>query len=282
VQGSARYADSKSRLTETILAFLAGLLIGSFLNVCIFRLPRDLSVVSPRSFCPGCEAQIAAYDNIPLVSFVLLGGKCRHCKLGIPLRYPIVELATGVMFAWCVWYFGLTGVGVKLSIYSAIMITLIATDWEERILPDEFTLGGTVLGLVLAYFVPMPFEMGHLALPSALGERGLSVGESVIGAAVGSGMIWLLGWAYQKVRKREGLGLGDVKMIACIGAFTGLSLTLMTMVFASVLGTVLGGAYVLIAKKKAATFELPFGSFLGIAALAVAIYGQIVLGSINR
>src|SRR5438132_9924096 len=137
------------------LAFLFGLLIGSFLNVCVFRLPRDLSVVRPRSFCPGCERMIAWYDNIPLISYALLGAKCRHCGARIPLRYPVVELATGVAFAACFHLLGPTWYAVKFSAFSAILIALIATDFEERILPDEFTLGGTALGLILAWFVPM-------------------------------------------------------------------------------------------------------------------------------
>src|SRR5271165_6210147 len=128
-----------------VLAFLFGLLIGSFLNVCVFRLPRDLSVLNPaRSFCPGCERTIAWFDNIPLVSYALLRGRCRYCKEWIPLRYPLVELATGAAFAVCAAKFGLTAVGVKYAVFAAILIDLIATDIEERILPDEFTLGGTL------------------------------------------------------------------------------------------------------------------------------------------
>src|SRR5215469_9245181 len=130
-------------MIETMLAFLAGLLIGSFLNVCIYRMPRDLSVVRPRSFCPNCEKMIAWYDNVPVASYVMLGGECRYCKERIPLRYPLVELATAA--------------AVKFAVFSAILIALIASDFEERILPDEFTLGGTAIGLVLAPFVPIEF-----------------------------------------------------------------------------------------------------------------------------
>src|SRR5438445_667110 len=166
-----------------LLAFLAGLLIGSFLNVCIYRMPRDLSVVTPsRSFCPECEKTIAWYDNIPVVSFLVLGGRCRHCKARIPVRYLLVELATGAAFALCVAALGLSLPALKYSLYSAIMIALIASDLEERILPDEFTLGGLIAGLVLAAFVPLGFEFAHLLLPPALGPRGLSVGEAVLGA----------------------------------------------------------------------------------------------------
>ena len=153
-------------MTEIALAFLAGLLIGSFLNVCVFRLPRDLSVVTPaRSFCPFCEKTIAWYDNIPVLSYILLRAKCRNCGARIPLRYPIVELATAAAFAGWVAAFGVTLPALKFSIFSAILITLIASDWEERILPDEFTIGGSVAALILAWFVPMRQEFSLLLLP---------------------------------------------------------------------------------------------------------------------
>ena len=264
-----------------LLAFLAGLLIGSFLNVCVFRLPRDLSVMRPaRSFCPGCEHTIAWYDNIPLLSYALLRGRCRYCKEWIPLRYPLVELATGTAFALCAGLFGLTALGIKFAIYSAIMIDLIATDLEERILPDEFTLGGTLAGVVLAAFVPMPVEFAHLLaaqLPIRFSLRWLSVSEAVLAAALAMGSLWLVRWVYQKLRHREGLGLGDVKMITMIGSFLGLEAALVTLMVGSILGAVCGLAYILIRKKSAATYELPFGSFLGIAGLALAVYVEVVM-----
>jgi len=262
---------------EVTLAFAAGLLIGSFLNVCIFRMPRDLSVVAPRSFCPGCEKPIAWYDNIPLLSYFLLRARCRHCRERIPLRYPIVELATAAAFAICVASLGLTLAAMKYSIFSAILIALIASDLEERILPDEFTLGGTLVGLVLAAFVPLGFELGSMLLPTSWGPRWLSVSEAAIAAAFSSGSIWLVGYLYQKWRHREGLGLGDVKMIAMIGAFLGLKAALLTLIVASLAGAIVGLAYIFVTGKDASTYELPFGSFLGAAALAVAMFGDVVV-----
>jgi leader peptidase (prepilin peptidase)/N-methyltransferase len=262
---------------ETILAFPAGLVIGSFLNVCIFRLPRDLSVVRPRSFCPACENTIAWYDNIPILSYILLRGRCRNCSERIPLRYPLVELATAVAFTVCVAAFGLSLAALKYSLFSAILITLIASDMEERILPDEFTLGGVLAGLVLAAFVPLGFEFAHLLLPQSFGPRWLSVGEAVLGAVFSSGTIWLVGALYKKVRHREGLGLGDVKMIAMIGAFLGLKGALLTLIAASLFGAIAGLIYILFTGKDASTYELPFGSFLGLAGLAVAMYGEVVV-----
>ncbi len=253
------------------LAFLAGLLIGSFLNVCIYRLPLDLSVASPaRSFCPACETTIAWYDNIPVVSYLRLGGRCRHCHERIPWRYLFVEILTGVAFALCVGALGLTVAALKFALYSAILITLITSDMEERILPDEFTLGGTLVGLVLALFVPMEHYFVSMFMPRSLDPRWPSLAEAAFGAAVGSGSIWLVGYLYQKFRHREGLGFGDVKMIAMIGAFMGLRLALLTLILASLVGSIIGLSYIRITKKDAATYELPFGSFLGLAALFVA------------
>jgi leader peptidase (prepilin peptidase)/N-methyltransferase len=254
---------------EVILAALAGLLIGSFLNVCIFRLPRDLSVAAPRSFCPGCEKTIAWYDNIPLLSYLALGGECRYCKARIPLRYPLVELATALAFALIVSRLGVTLLALKFAIFGAIMITLVATDIEERILPDEFTLGGTAIGIVLAYFVPLEFGIGHMLAPAGWGEGARSVLEALVAAGIGSGSIWLVGWLYEKFRHREGLGFGDVKMIAMIGAFLGLRWALTTLVLASAAGSVIGVILVLATRKKASEYELPFGSFLGAAALVL-------------
>jgi leader peptidase (prepilin peptidase)/N-methyltransferase len=265
-------------MIEIILAFLAGLLIGSFLNVCVFRLPRDLSVITPaRSFCPFCEKTIAWYDNIPLVSYIVLRAKCRHCAARIPLRYPAVELATGIAFAACVAYFGLTPTALKYAIYSAIMIELIASDFEERILPDEFTIGGGILGLILAWFVPMHSEFALFLVPYSWGPRWMSLVEAAMGAFIASGAIWFAGWAYEKVRHREGLGFGDVKMIFMIGAFMGLPAALLTLIAASLVGAIGGLLFIKVAGKDASTYELPFGSFLGVAALAVAAYGEIML-----
>ena len=263
-------------MIEIALAFLAGLLIGSFLNVCVFRLPRDLSVMKPaRSFCPFCEETIAWYDNIPVLSYILLRAKCRHCGAHIPLRYPVVELATAIAFAICVAAFGLKPAAFKYALFSAIMITLVASDFEERILPDEFTIGGAVAGLIVAWFVPLQAEFALFVVPHSWGPRWVSLGESVIGGAVSSGSIWFAGWLYERVRHREGLGFGDVKMIFMIGAFLGLPGALLTLIAASLIGAVGGLLFIYFAGKDASTYELPFGSFLGAAALAIAAYGEI-------
>jgi leader peptidase (prepilin peptidase)/N-methyltransferase len=259
-------------MLAAILAFVAGLLIGSFLNVCIYRLPRDLSVARPsRSFCPACEKTIAWYDNVPLVSYALLGARCRHCHERISIRYPLVELATGLWFAAMVGLLGPVGDAFRLCIFGAIMIVLVVTDFEEQILPDEFTIGGTIVGLVLAVFIPMHSGIAQVLLYRQ-GPHVSSLAEAVLGAGVSSLVLWLLRWGYEKIRHREGLGLGDVKMVAMMGAFLGLQGVLFAIMVGSILGSVIGLGFILIARKQASTYELPYGSFLGIAGMAVAFW----------
>jgi leader peptidase (prepilin peptidase) / N-methyltransferase len=260
-------------MLELVLAALAGLLIGSFLNVCIYRMPQDLSVVRPRSYCPHCKRPVAWYDNVPLLSFALLRGRCRHCGGAISVRYPAVEALTAALFVLVVALFGPTLVALKYCLFSALIVGLIFTDLEERILPDEFTLGGAAAGILLAAFVPLEAGITWLLFPQ-WGPAAQSVAESVLGATVASGAIWLVGFLYHKIRGQEGLGFGDVKMVAMIGAFLGVYGALVTIVVGSVLGSVLGLAYILIAGKSR-TYELPFGSFLGAGAILVGLLGQL-------
>jgi leader peptidase (prepilin peptidase)/N-methyltransferase len=250
------------------IAALLGLLIGSFLNVCIFRLPRDLSVVAPRSFCVGCQQTIAWYDNIPVLSYLLLGGKCRNCKQVISWRYPLVEVITAVVFGLAVWKMGATADAVKLCLYGALLVGLVFMDLEDRILADEFTVGGMTAGFVISLFVPMPHFVGHFLMPEEWRESWLSLSESLIGGLAPSFVLWGIGELYYRLRGREGLGFGDVKMIAMIGAFYGLQGALLTLIVGSVMGSVLGIAFIVVAKKDAQTYELPFGTFLGIAGMA--------------
>lgn len=258
-------------MLEAIFAGLFGLLIGSFLNVCIYRMPRDLSVVRPRSFCPQCDKPIAWFDNIPVITYIVLAGRCRHCGASIPWRYPFVELLTGMLFFVGVFALGPTPEAAKFCAFAAIQLALVFTDFEERILPDEFTLGGTVLGLLFAVFVPIHGGILEFFLPDAWGPRLKSLAEAGFGALFLSGMLWSIAVMYEKLRGREGLGFGDVKMVACIGTFLGLGLGLMTVVLGSILGSIVGLSFIWLSKKDAATYELPFGSFLAFAALVVAL-----------
>jgi leader peptidase (prepilin peptidase)/N-methyltransferase len=264
-------------LIEALLAGLAGLLIGSFLNVCIYRWPRDLSVVRPRSFCPQCEQPIGWFDNIPLVSYLLLRGRCRKCGAGIPIRYPVVELLTGVLFFISFWFLGPSGAAVKFCVYAAILITLIFSDLEERILPDEFTIGGAVAGVVIAVFVPLNWGLVALLLHSIHNVRLISALEAIFSGCFCAGSLWLVRAIYEKVRHREGLGFGDVKMVGMIGTFLGLQGALLTLIVGSLLGAVVGLCYIWFTGKDASTYELPFGTFLGVAALSVGFALGVVM-----
>jgi leader peptidase (prepilin peptidase) / N-methyltransferase len=255
-------------------AAVAGLLIGSFLNVCIYRVPRDLSVVSPRSFCTRCENPVAWYDNVPLFSFLLLRGKCRRCSNRISLRYPLVELLTAAAFTLVVYRYGLTLVAIKWIIFESLMIVLFWTDLDERILPDEFTLGGIVAGAVLSPFVFVPGVLGQL-----LGADRKPVWQSLFnmgaGAVLISGPIWLTGAIYAKLRKREGLGLGDVKLLAMLGVFLGADQGLLALLIGAVSGSIVGIFYIVVTRKDPRSYELPFGSFLCAAAACVPLLNQL-------
>jgi leader peptidase (prepilin peptidase) / N-methyltransferase len=267
-------------MLESVLALIAGLLIGSFLNVCIFRMPRDLSVVRPRSFCPGCEHPIAWYDNIPVVSYFLLRRRCRHCGALIPARYLMVEILTALLFFLIVNALGFTGASAKLCLLTALLVGLTFADLEARILPDEFTLGGIVAGLLFSYFVPVDDMIAHLFLPAfgfKLSPQWLSVAESVLGAAGPAGCLWLGGFLFEKIRHKEGLGLGDVKMMAMFGAFLGIRATLLTLILGSVAGSIIGLIYIRATKQDASSYELPFGTFLGIAGIVVVLVGEKVI-----
>jgi leader peptidase (prepilin peptidase)/N-methyltransferase len=257
-------------MLEALLALVAGLLIGSFLNVCVYRMPRDLSVVSPRSFCPLCDRPIAWYDNIPLISFALLRGRCRQCSKPIPPRYPVVEALTGAAFFVVVWMRGPSLASVKLCVFCALIIGLVFSDLEARILPDEFTLGGLGLGLLFAYVTPFQAMFFSLFLPH-WNHRWLSLMEGAGSAALPALMLWGLAALYHKIRGKEGLGLGDVKMVAMIGAFLGMGGAVLTVMAGSLLGSLIGVAYIYLAHKDPNTYELPFGSFLGAGALVVAL-----------
>ncbi len=268
-------------MIEAILALLFGLLIGSFLNVCIHRWPRGRSVVKPRSHCVRCRKLIPWYDNIPIVSYVVLGGKCRYCGKHISIRYPLVELMTGLLFFFFVWTLGLTGAAIKMCVFSAILVALMFTDLEKRLLPDELTLGGTLVALIFAIFVPVPDLTTAALVQIFVGDispRWQSIAGWAVGAMLPTFFLWGGGWIYEKLRHREGLGLGDVKLIAMVGGFLGLQNALLTLILGSVAGSILGYGYIKATGKDASTYELPFGTFLGAAALGAALAGQKVLG----
>lgn len=253
---------------QVAVAALVGLLIGSFLNVCIYRVPRDLSVVHPRSFCPECGEPVAWYDNIPLVSYLRLKGKCRDCGKPVGIRYPLVELTTALFFAVSIGRFGWTLNGLKWCLFQCIMTVLFWVDLEERILPDEFTIGGSIVGFVFAFLTKVPGQMGELILPTA-SPRYQSLFEALGGAFLLTLPLAAAGLIWGRVTKREALGLGDIKLLPCIGLFLGIEIGIQTLLLGSFIGAVLGGVYIFIMKKQAREYELPLGSFYcGAAAVA--------------
>jgi leader peptidase (prepilin peptidase) / N-methyltransferase len=266
-------------MLEAVLAFGFGLLIGSFLNVCVYRLPRDLSVVRPRSYCPSCEHTIAWFDNVPLLSYGILRGHCRHCNAAISVRYPLVEFLTGGLFFLYVLRMGPTLAAVKYCILGALLVGLLFADLEERILPDEFTLGGTLAGLALSFLVRVQDITAHAIfwlLKIDASPRVLSFAESLFGALLPAFFLWFGGYLYEKARKREGMGFGDIKMMLMIGAFLGMKDALLTLIIGSIAGSLVGYLYIRITHKEVSTYELPFGTFLALGAVVVTLVGPTV------
>ena len=263
-----------------VFVFAFGLVIGSFLNVCIVRIPEGKSIVAPPSACPKCGKGIRPYDNIPVISYLLLGGKCRSCKTRISPIYPIVELLTALLFLACFWAFGLSVYALKWVVFSAIMVVLVFTDLRERILPDVVNFTGLGAGLVLSLFTRPEDGMARWIvyelfnrLPSM---RVASLLDAALGALAGGGMLWMVMEFYFLLRKREGMGLGDVKMMLMAGSFLGINKTLLTIFAGSVLGSVLGAVFIL-TQGEESDYELPFGSFLGMAALLIVFFGPPVI-----
>lgn len=287
--------------------FALGLAFGSFLNVCIYRLPLGISVVTPRSACPKCKHGIALYDNMPVLSWLLLRGRCRYCKAPISPRYLIIELLTGLLFFACYWYFGFTLSTLKFCTFGFLLLGLIFTDAETKLLPDKLTLTGLALGIVFSLIVPVndlvsQFLPGILNLPFSgdISARLMSLLDSLMGAAVGASFIYGAGAIYLRWRGTEGMGFGDVKLMAMVGAFLGVKLTVLTIFTASLAGSIFGLSTVLIvwlkrtrrfakrfadaaaARRRAwqsaqvvyRNFQMPFGVFLGSMALVALFFGD--------
>jgi leader peptidase (prepilin peptidase)/N-methyltransferase len=237
---------------------LMGLAVGSFLNVCIHRLPLKLSLVHPPSRCPRCHTPLKPYDNIPVLGYLLLRGRCRSCGMPISVQYPVIEIVTAALFlgAYLLFYPGL--LLYQRILFGCAMIVLCVIDLEHRILPDVITLPGIVIGFVLSFFLP----------PGWL--------DSLLGIVLGGGSLWLIGEVYFRLRHEEGMGFGDVKMLAMIGAFLGWKLMLLTLVLSSFLGSAIG--LTMIATQRGdMKYALPFGTFLAVGALVAAVAGDSLL-----
>jgi leader peptidase (prepilin peptidase)/N-methyltransferase len=247
-----------------------GLVLGSFLNVCIYRLPLGESIVSPRSRCPGCATPITWYRNIPVLSWLLLRGRCADCGRSISWRYPLVEAASAVVLL-LLWHdLGATPAFVVASAFTLAMLVLFFTDFDHQLLPDAVTLSGCVSGLALAWFNPF--------LPGTGWSR---VWASCAGAALGAGLLWGVGAVYSKWRKVEAMGMGDVKMMAMVGSFTGPVGVLFTIFAASVSGAIVGLLLIPIAGRTL-QHKLPFGCFLAPAAVGAMLYGRQAMAAYFR
>lgn len=243
------------------LIILAGLVWGSFLNVVIYRLPRDLSLVSPPSSCPGCGARVRPVDNIPILSYIFLGGKCRSCGRKISPVYPLVEGLTALGFALV--YAG-AGRVVSLEfvagcVFTSALIALGFIDYFHQILPDAITMPGLVLALVYSFF-----------------RDDVTFRDALVGAVTGAGFLLLVYGAYRLIRKKEGLGMGDVTMLLMAGAYLGLARTLLTLILGSFLGALVG-VFMILRRGKDFQFALPFGTFLAPAAFISMMWGERIV-----
>jgi len=243
--------------------FVLGLIVGSFLNVCIYRLPRDESVAWPASRCTSCGRPLSWYENIPVVSWAVLRGRCRTCGSRISMQYPIVELVTGVLFLGAYFAFGLTPLLPVRMLFACAMVVLFAIDLEHQILPNEITLPGIVIGFVCAMFLPPGWR------------------SSLIALLAGGLFPFLVAEAYLRIRGREGMGMGDFKMLAMVGAFLGWPLVVLTLVLACVLGIVIGGGALLISRRGMET-RIPFGTFIAVAALVCAYFEDPAMRAYER
>jgi len=268
-----------------IVAGIFGAVIGSFLNVVVHRLPREESIVFPNSHCPHCGVAIAFYDNIPLISYVALRGRCRACKAGISPRYPAVELLTALLFVAVAWHDGLSAALPFDLVFAGAMVALVFIDAEHMILPNAITYPGIIFAAVARVAVPYltggphfddlgPLMQGALAgLPMWLASL---IGAS-IGALVGGGSLWLMGWTWEKLRGIEAMGLGDVKMMFMVGAYLGWRLTILTIFLGVLSGSVIGILLMLRQGKRNMQLLLPFGVFLGLGAITALLVGQRIV-----
>jgi len=305
---SLRSACGKFNAVIPFFFFLFGICIGSFLNVCIARIPEGLSIVSPGSRCPRCLTPIKPYDNVPVFGWLLLRGKCRSCGLPISAMYTVIEFLTGTFFFLPYFTFGFTLPALKFLIFGCLLLILIVTDIRVRLLPDAVNWPGFVVGLLFATKIWPSSFLGYydvwfprLRLPVYL----LSVMDALLGAALGSLLLWGAAVLYKLFRKREGMGFGDVKMMAMVGAFLGVRGAFLTILFGTLLGSVVGITIVALlyvfgwnrktaerAHRRglgevkalrwviASQYQLPLGTFLGIAGLLVVYAFPWVLSRI--
>ena len=240
---------------EVLVVAVFGLCVGSFLNVCAYRLPLGESIVSPPSRCTKCGRTLSWFDNVPVLSWVVLRGRCRTCKTPVSWMYPSVEIITSLVFVLTYVTYGPTLLSLVRVVFACALIVLFITDLQHKILPNTITLPGIIVGFVCSFFLPPGWV------------------SSLIGLIVGGGFLWAIAEAYYRLRGQEGLGMGDVKLLAMIGAFLGWKLVLLTLVFASLTGSLAGGL-VIASGRGSMKYALPFGTFLAVGALFAATWGE--------
>lgn len=269
------------------LAFVLGACVGSFLNVCIGRWPHDQSVVRPRSRCPRCGHEIAWYDNIPIVSWILLRARCRGCALPISAQYPLVELVVGLLWLAAAWYYGPGLTALRAAVFATLMLGIAVTDAKHYLIPDGFTVFGLLFLIVTSIVAVFLGDAGPFVAPF----------DALVGACAGAGAISIVGWLGEVALKREAMGFGDVTLMAVVGAAVGPSRSLMVLFFGAALGaiTFLGVVYPVVRLRGAprgeqlempipaptgevAMPEVPFGVFLAPAALVVLVWGEALVG----
>jgi leader peptidase (prepilin peptidase) / N-methyltransferase len=267
-------------------AFMAmvGAIIGSFLNVVIHRIPREQSIVFPNSSCPKCKAAIKPYDNIPIISYLILRGRCRNCGVHISSRYPAVEALTAVLFAAVTWHDRLSLALPFDLIFAAVMLALIFIDAEHMILPNAITYPGILFALLTRILVPYLAGPAHFDdLPQlmnswpALPVWAVSLIGAAIGALAGGGSLWLMGFMWEKLRGVEAMGFGDVKMMLMVGAFLGWRLTILTILLGALSGSIAGIFVMYRRGSRNMQMMLPFGIFLGIGSIVSLLFGTRII-----
>lgn len=249
------------------MVFVLGAVVGSFLNVCIYRIPRNISVVFPSSRCPGCSNPIRVFDNIPILSYFLLRGKCRHCGKAIELRYPLVEAMNAFFYAALLWRYGLGWDFAVYCIFSSSLIVITFIDLDFQIIPDRITLAGIPAGLLAGSFLlPDPFMRS-----SMLGFK-----ASLIGALSGFLFYYLIAYISLQLLKKEGMGGGDIKLMAMVGGFLGWKAVILTTFLGSLSGSVAGISMMIFSGKTRGAL-IPFGPFLALGAMISLFFGQEIL-----
>jgi leader peptidase (prepilin peptidase)/N-methyltransferase len=243
-----------------IWIFIFGLVIGSFLNVLIYRIPRKIEIGMSRSFCPSCKKPIKFYDNIPLLSYLILRGRCRYCRRPISFRYPLVELLNGGAYVFYFWHYGISGQFLIYSFVTSVLLAIFFIDLDYQIIPDALTIPGIIVGLGTSFMA-----------------GGIGIISSAIGLVVGGGALYLVALLGDWLFKKESMGGGDIKMAAMLGAFLGWQKVIIVFMGGAVIGLVMASIMMIFSKKLRSTRMIPFGPFLAVAAIIAIIYGEQII-----